>query len=284
MTSPWNLARADVLIDGRRIATGHVGEGPPLVLVHGTPAHSIVWRNVIPACREAGFSVHWFDLLGFGESECPVDADTSVAEQARLLQRLLEHWSLDAVHLVGHDIGGVAALLYAMNAGERLRSLTIADAPGYDSWPSPPWREFRDDYQRFARVDAERHRELMTRQLKMAVHDKSRMTGELLACYLKPISGVIGQSGFYRNQVAHYDSRYTADFGERLPKLALPVQILWGAQDEWQPLDYAYRLQSDIPGAVLNVLDACGHFLMEDDPSGVARHIVDFANSHRPGS
>ena len=117
MTSPWNLARADVLIDGRRIATGHVGEGPPLVLVHGTPAHSIVWRNVIPACRDAGFSVHWFDLLGFGESECPVDADTSVAEQARLLQRLLG----------SVEVGGLQARLPALDVRQDgLRDLKVA--------------------------------------------------------------------------------------------------------------------------------------------------------------
>ena len=100
--------------------------------------------------------------------------------------------------------------------------------------------------------------------------------GALLEEYLAPISGVIGQPAFYQHQVAHYDARYTADFAERLPGMDLPVQILWGAEDEWQPLAYAHRLQNDIRGAVLQVVENAGHFLMEDAPERVSDYLLDF--------
>lgn len=264
------------LINGWRIATGRHGDGLPVLLLHGTPAHSIIWRNVVPRLTAAGMQVHLFDLLGFGASERPHHADTSVAAQSQLIGELLDHWELEGVHLVGHDIGGVIALLFALEHPQRVRSLTIADAPSYDSWPSPTWRGIHQRFSEHACMAPDEHRTLMIRQLAMAVYDKRVMQGELLEAYLAPISGVVGQPAFYQHQVAHYDSRYTADFSERLPGMALPVQILWGAEDEWQPLEYAHRLQSDIPGAVLQVLDKAGHFLMEDTPARVSEYLVEF--------
>ena len=96
--------------------------------------------------------------------------------------------------------------------------------------------------------------------------------------YLEPLCGVVGQPSFYQHQVAHYNACYTMDFAEKLPQLKVPVQILWGSQDEWQPVAYAYRLQRDIPGATLHLYEQAGHFLMEDAPLPVAAQVIVFVN------
>ena len=279
MNSLTSLANQQVIINGYRIATGIHGEGKPLVLVHGTPAHSIIWRNLLPRLTAAGFQVYYYDLLGYGASERPLSADTSIAAQADLLLGLLDHWQLDSAHVFGHDIGGALSLRAAFKHAKRFQSLTIADICSYDSWPSPTWRSIRDHYRQYAILDASQHVQTLTRQLEMAVFNKSLMTGELLQHYLAPIVGVVGQPTFYQHQIAHYDARYTEDFAQRLPELRLPVQILWGENDEWQPASYAYRLQSNIPGARLQVIPQAGHFLMEDAPETVAQQLVTFIHS-----
>jgi len=278
MTSQEPLLNGHAVISGHRIATGIHGGGTPLVLVHGTPAHAIIWRELVPLFVGAGFHVHLYDLLGFGASERPVDADTSVAAQVTLLAALLDHWQLPTTHLFGHDIGGAIALRLAFEQGARLRSLTIADAPSYDSWPSSTWKQMHDEYAQCALTPASEHRSTMARQLGMAVFHKDRMQGETLMRYLEPLCGVVGQPSFYQHQVAHYNACYTMDFAEKLPQLKVPVQILWGSQDEWQPVAYAYRLQRDIPGATLHLYEQAGHFLMEDAPLPVAAQVIVFVN------
>jgi len=278
MTSQEPLLNGHAVISGHRIATGIHGGGTPLVLVHGTPAYAIIWRELVPLFVGAGFHVHLYDLLGFGASERPVDADTSMAAQVTLLAALLDHWQLPTTHLFGHDIGGAIALRLAFEQGARLRSLTIADAPSYDSWPSSTWKQMHDEYAQCALTPASEHRSTMARQLGMAVFHKDRMRGETLMRYLEPLCGVVGQPSFYQHQVAHYNACYTMDFAEKLPQLKVPVQILWGSQDEWQPVAYAYRLQRDIPGATLHLYEQAGHFLMEDAPLPVAAQVIVFVN------
>ncbi len=283
MNGLTSLLNQQVIVDGHRIATGIHGTGHPLVLVHGTPAHAIIWRDLLPSLTAAGFRVHIYDLLGYGASERPLFADTSIAAQADLLIDLLDHWQLESAHVFGHDIGGALSLRAAFGHSRRFRSLTIADICSYDSWPSPSWRGIRDNYHQYAVMDASQHEQTLAGQLKMAVFNKSRMSGELLQHYLAPIVGVVGQPAFYQHQIAHYDARYTEDFAQRLPELRLPVQILWGENDEWQPVSYAYRLQSDIPGARLQVIPQAGHFLMEDAPERVAQQLVTFIHSLNSG-
>lgn len=137
------LLNDDVLINGCRIATGVHGSGRPLVLVHGTPAHSVIWQSLVPVFVDAGFHVHLYDLAGFGASERPLTADTSVAAQVGFLLKLLEHWQLKKTDLFGHDIGGAISLRLAFDNPSLLKTLTIADIPSYDSWPSPTWKDMR---------------------------------------------------------------------------------------------------------------------------------------------
>ena len=69
----------NVVVDGVRLAYRDRGEGPPVVFVHGTPSYSYEWREVVPEVESAGYRVVTYDLLGYGDSERPLDRDTSVA-------------------------------------------------------------------------------------------------------------------------------------------------------------------------------------------------------------
>ncbi|WP_119459869.1 alpha/beta fold hydrolase [Rhodospirillaceae bacterium SYSU D60014] len=276
-----------VIIDGHRIAAGrHPAEGgakADLVLLHGTPSHSFIWREIAPRLVASGFNLYLYDLLGFGRSERPVGADTSVAAQGPILSAMLRHWGLDRPHIIAHDIGGAIGLRHAILEPDPLASLTVIDICSYDSWPSETWKSIIASHMdSYASMPAAAFRDLLTRQLRMTVHDESRMEGEVLEAYLAPISGPVGRLSFFHHQVRHYDSRYTEEISHRLAEIACPVQIIWGAEDRWQPLHWAKRLAKDIPGARLDIVPEAGHFLMEDAPDAVVEHLVTFLQTVKP--
>jgi pimeloyl-ACP methyl ester carboxylesterase len=264
-----------VLVDGVRLAYRDRGEGEPVVFVHGTPSYSHEWRHVVPAVEAAGHRVITYDLLGYGASERPLDRDTSVGAQTELLVGLLDALGIERPSLITHDIGGAIGQRIAVLHPERVQRLMLIDSVSYDSWPSETWREIiRTRLERCAAMSAEDFEEMLTRQLHMTV--AGTMGDDDLRAYLAPHRTPLGRTSFFEHQVRHYDSRYTEELTDRLGDITMPVRILWGAQDRWQPVGYAERLAADIPGAELVVVPDAGHFLMEDEPERVTREVLDF--------
>ena len=278
----FTLADENVLVEGHRIACGTMGSGEPVVLIHGTPSSSYIWRNVAKRLSEAGHTVHVFDLLGFGASERPFDqdADTSVSAQVPILKHLMSHWGLDSAHIVAHDIGGAVAQRFSIFHPAMLRSLTLIDTVSFDSWPSKRTNEqMKAGLEALIkRPDAE-HRAHFREWLLSTVHDKGKFASEALETFVDLISGPIGQSSLFQHQVAHYDHKHTSEISDRLAELSgIPVQIIWGENDAWQVVDWAHRLHAAIPGSVLHVLPECGHFAMEDQPERIAELLISFSN------
>ncbi|MFD7699263.1 alpha/beta fold hydrolase [Streptomyces caelestis] len=266
-----------LIVDGVRLAYRDRGRGAPVIFVHGTPSHAYEWRDVVPHIEADGFRAITYDLLGYGRSERPVDRDTSVAAQTDLLEHLLDALDVDRADIVAHDIGGAIGLRFAVAHPERVRRLLIIDSVSYDSWPSPTWRRIIDEnLDDFTSMAQDEFDALLTRQLKMTVADESLMTGEVLRAYLAPHRSALGRVSFFEHQVRHYDSKYTEEISDELGRLAMPVRILWGEQDRWQPLHYAKRLSTALPDAELVTVPEAGHFLMEDDPGRVVEEIRDF--------
>ena len=80
-----------------------------------------------------------------------------------------------------------------------------------------------------------------------------------------PWLGDLGQAAFYR-QIAQADQRYTDEIEPRYPTLDLPVQVVWGTEDTWIPVDRAHRLAALIPGARLDLVPDAGHLIQLDAP------------------
>lgn len=278
------LLDSEVLVNGVRLAYSDRGTGEPVVFLHGTPSHSYIWRDVVPEVERAGYRVVLFDLLGYGRSERPLTRDTSVRGQVRVLQDLLRHLGIHEFSLVAHDIGGAVAQLLATAEPRRVRRLMLIDTVSYDSWPSETWQVIiRDHLHDYAAMPARDFEAMLTRQLRMTVADPERMSGEVLDAYLAPHRSALGRASFFEHQVRNYDSTPTQQVVPALERLTMPVRLLWGAQDGWQPLRYAKRLASDIPNAELVVIDDGGHFLMEDQPMRVRSEVLDFlATGDRP--
>ncbi|SAK47562.1 alpha/beta hydrolase [Caballeronia temeraria] len=268
--------------EGQVVRHGAIGEGAPLVLVHGTPFSSQVWRRIAPIAARSR-RVHYFDLLGYGASEMRDGQDVSLGVQNRVLAALLAHWSVEwsgaLPDVLAHDFGGATSLRAALLDGCAYRSLMLVDPVAVAPWGSPFVRHVRQHEAAFAGVPAYMHQAMLDAYLQGAAH--RRLAEETLCIYTRPWTGETGQAAFYR-QIAQMDQRYTDEVQSRYGELECPVSIIWGEEDEWIPVERGVELASLIPGARFTRVRGSGHLMQEDAPEAIVGEWLTFAGAIEP--
>ena len=253
------------------VAYDVLGTGPPVVLVHGTPSSSYLWRHVAHALAPSR-TVHVYDLPGYGASAKLDDQDVSLGAQARVLRALLEHWQLERPAIVAHDFGGAITLRAHLLEHCEFERIVLCDPVALAPWGSPFFRLVRDNVDVFNQLPAAMHEALVAAYLRGAFHRP--MSDEQLAPYVAPWLGDVGQRAFYR-QIEQADQRYTDEIEPLYGTIRAPVHILWGADDAWIPPATGTRLQASIPGSTLRLIESAGHFLQEDAPDAVGDAVLD---------
>ena len=134
---PFSEKKRFVKVGDTRVAyyEGEGGNGEPLLLLHGCPFSSFIWRKAVPRLS-ARYRCLAPDLLGLGDTETPEGADWSLSAQAAMVVGFLDALGIERTHLVGHDHGGAVAQLLAAEYPERIDRLVLSNAEAYDNWPS----------------------------------------------------------------------------------------------------------------------------------------------------
>jgi pimeloyl-ACP methyl ester carboxylesterase len=269
------------------------GNGPPVLLLHGCPFSSFVWRKVI---RRLSPSYRCLapDLLGLGDTETPEGADWSLRAQAAMVLGFLDALDIHAAHVIGHDHGGAIAQLLAAEHPERLERLVLANAEAYDNWPSAEERPFV----RITKVPligdlalrlwATRPVLRLTLARAHAVYDPEVLTAELIDGYIRKNFGDRHRRSktrrFLALQFEPANNRVTQDLLDGLRRFDHPTLLIWGKDDPHFGPEWGERLRRDIPGAErLELLPSTGHLLMEERPEQFATLVRDFlpTNSRR---
>jgi pimeloyl-ACP methyl ester carboxylesterase len=241
---------------------GRWGAGPPVVFCHGTPWSSALWARIADAVS-ADHTVYLWDMLGYGGSTMADGQDVSLAAQGAHFADLLGHWELVEPHVVAHDYGGAVALRAHLLHGARYRSLALVDVVALAPWGSEFFRLVGAHAAVFAQLPPPLHEALVRAYITGAAHRPLRAAD--LDTLTAPWLGDRGQAAFYR-QIAQADQRYTDEIEPRYPTLDLPVQVVWGTEDTWIPVDRAHRLAALIPGARLDLVPDAGHLIQLDAP------------------
>jgi 2-hydroxymuconate-semialdehyde hydrolase len=279
MSSDLN-APSYIGVDGERIAYHRFGHGPSVVLIHGIPTWSYLWRNVIPPLIRGGLEIIAVDLLGYGDSDKSIDADLGVAAQAKRMAAVLRKLNWSGRAIVGHDIGGGVAQLMCANDPEAAEHLVLVDAIAYDSFPEPGIARLKDPVWDgiLSAPDFDLQKGLTKGFSRGMVHNE-RITPELIAAYERPFRGVDGRLAYLRAARALRTEELSARMKE-VEKLNIPTLIIWGAEDAFQPIGYGARLAAAMPHARFEKVERAGHFLPEDEPAIVAGLINDFVRSN----
>ncbi|WP_405457561.1 alpha/beta hydrolase [Streptomyces sp. NBC_00101] len=247
------------------------GDGDdPVVLVHGTPYSSFLWRDIAPALARTR-TVFVFDHLGFGRSEQREGQDLGLAAHARNFAALLDHWGLSSPSVVAHDIGGAVALRTLLLERREYRDLTLFDAVSGGDWERGLFRLILEHAEVFGELPEYAHEALVAAHLRHATHAGFRPG--VLDAYLAPWRGAAGQAAFYR-QYSQIRQADTAPYEDLLGGISCPVRLIWGREDRILPPEYAHWLHQRVPHAELHWIEGAGHLLQEDAAGQLTAHLT----------
>lgn len=253
------------------------GVGPAVVLFHGEPTWSFLYRNVIPPLVEAGFRVIAPDYPGFGRSDKPTDpAFYTYDQMVRSMVDLCDSLELEDATAVVQDWGGPIGLRTAVERQERFRRLVILNTglftgsgrvtPAFEAWRS------------FVEKTPDLPIEIVMRNAS-----GSDWGSDVLAGYAAPFPDVDHKVGAWRLPLI---VPLTADDPGAAEMLAVrealatwtdPVLVLFSDQDPIFTTRVGERFAAAIPGAgPLEVVEGARHFLQEDDPEAIAAAITNF--------
>ena len=269
--SDWSLTRT-FKFQGQTLRYDMHGNGPPVVLVHGTPWSSFNWRHLIPHLAK-DWTVYFYDLLGYGQSEMKEGQDVSLGIQNRALAGLLDHLELDTPRVIGHDFGGTTVLRTHLVDGRDFERIVVCNPVALSPWGSPFFAHVNKHEAAFQGVPEYIHEAIVIAYVKGAMHKP--MSKETLDGILRPWLGDMGRKAFYR-QIAQAHRRYTDEIEPLYGEIRRPVLIAWGEEDEWIPIERGRRLHAAIPGSKFVPIPAAGHLVQEDQPMLLLEAISEF--------
>lgn len=261
---------------GGNLAYVDAGEGPPVLLLHGFPTSSHLWRDLVPLLAPR-FRVIAPDLLGYGWSDKPTDADLHLRAQAGYVRELLAGVDADRPAVVGHDIGGGVAQLLAL--GDVVGTMVLMDAVSFDSWPIEGVRMLQ------AARDEDVTEEFVERivgfTFDAGMGHRDLLSDEDLERYVEPWRD---DPDALVRAARGIDGQGLVGTEDRLSSLDLRALVVWGEEDPFQPAAWAERLGEVIPGATVALLPGCSHFVSEDAPETVLPLVADYLGTHHLGA
>ena len=249
------------------------GQGPPILLLHGIPSSSYLWRDIIDPLSSS-FDVLAPDLLGYGDSDKRLDADLSIAAQARYMVAFMETIGVHQAAVVGHDIGGGVAQLMAVDELERVARLILIDSAVDNNWPVPVIARLKEPAwdQIMVNIDM---RKGLREGLDKGMVTPGRVTDEVVDEWTRPFQDLGGRRAYLRAARA-LNNRDLVGRSKHIEEIETPTLILWGANDAYLEPRWAEVLQRKFHNSTVEIIEPGGHFLPLDRPEAVVEAITRF--------
>lgn len=243
------------------------GRGRAVLLLHGNPTWSFLYRDVI-AELAGEFRCVAPDYPGFGFSDHPVGYGYTPREHARRVGMLVDSLDLDGFLVVGHDWGGPVGMAVSLARRRRVAGFVMSNTWCWSpdlrmrafSWlvGGPPGRWLI------------RRRNLFARRLvPMGIHRREERSPEVLAAYRRPFPTPESRRGtwIFPREI-RTSARWLAGMERRVASLrGRPVELVWGRRDPaFGRSRYPERWRELLPGAALEWVEDASHYLPEDRP------------------
>jgi pimeloyl-ACP methyl ester carboxylesterase len=275
----WRRHQRWVTVEERAVNVIELGDGPPVVFVHGLSGSWQNWLEQLPVLASE-HRVVALDLPGFGHSPMPRDS-ISIAGYARLLDLLLGELHIDAAAVVGNSMGGFVAAELAIASPQRVERLVLVSAAGISTHNDPRTGRALPSLHRAERLSAmtaawvAAHSDMVTSRARLragllwlVVRHPTSLAAALAA---EQVRGA-GRPGFMPALQAIYDY----DIRERLPEIACPTWIVWGENDQLVRVKDAHVFEELIPDSRLTIFADTGHMAMLERPAAFNAQLREF--------
>jgi pimeloyl-ACP methyl ester carboxylesterase len=271
-----------VTVAGVRVHYQEAGDpaAPALMLVHGFLVSNFVWRDVLVPLAERGFRVIAPDLVGFGFSDKPDDAEYTIEAQARMIAGLLDELQIERATLVGSSYGGAVSTIVALEHPEHVARLVLVGAVCNDNLKRHPVLRFvatptLGDVLSPPLLDLRYFLRRKLSRFDRAVHgDRVRAAQKIAGRHL-PLRAADTQRAMLSTL-----RRWSATRVERDAHLLQPPTLLvWGENDPDTPLRDGETLHRLIPNSRLLVFPGVGHLPQEEIPQAFTEVVAEFCKS-----
>jgi pimeloyl-ACP methyl ester carboxylesterase len=270
----WTAAQrtATVGVDGHDLEVAYYeeGEGDPVLFLHGIPTNSYLFAKTVGPIAEQR-RVIAPDMVGYGNSQMTDDFDRSVRAQEVMIRGLVEQLGLGEVDFVGHDLGGGVGLRYAVHHPDRVGKLVLSNAVAYDSWPIQIVTDL--GLPESARENSPADVQAMLNGLFQDTLSADEPDREFVDAMTAPWNSETGVTSLVRAAVST-NTNHTTEVDPR--EVRADTLLLWGLDDEFQPVSWAERLEADVPSCELVGLEESNHWVPEDRHEAFREHCAEF--------
>lgn len=276
---PWEPHYFDW--DGIRLARIDEGHGHPIVLFHGEPTWSFLYRKVMPPLLEAGHRCVAPDLPGFGRSDKPTDFDWySYDNHTAAMVALLDELGVEGATFVVHDWGGPIGMRIAAERPELCGRLVLMDTGVFtgNQPMSEAWKTFRDFVERT---------EDLPISMLVGGACKSAPSDDALAAYDAPFPAPEAKHGARAFPLILPTTADApgAEAGQRTLQAMVasdrPALLLWADSDPILALDLGHALAKRVGWPEPEVIAEASHFLQEDQGEQIGRRIANWLAEQR---
>lgn len=251
------------------------GKGEPILLIHGFPTSSYLWRNIMINVSEK-FQVIAIDLPGYGKSDKRIEDSYSFKFYNRILTEFLDNLKINHITLGVHDVGGPIGLYWMVHNMERVNRLILFNTlvysnfswavklfgiatilPGIRDWLTSP--------------------NGIKKAINFGVYQKDKLTEDIIYNYQSPFVDWNSRKVLLKT-VQRLSLKGFSEIEKKLPLFKGPVQIIYGKNDKILPKVSATmkNVKEDLPQSNIVSLPNCGHFLQEDSPNQISDSILEF--------
>ena len=262
-----------------------IGTGPAALFVHGVGTNAYLWRNVIGSLAGSRRCLA-IDLPLHGQTPVAPGQDLSVAAMASVLEDFCDAVGLASIDLVANDTGGAVAQVFAARNSRRLATLTLTNCDTEGNLPPDAFRPVVDMAAAGALAPA--MASLMDNigaagraAFGTAYEHPAGTDTDVIRAYLEPCFGTLERAREFERLLTSLDPGDLKAVGPQLRNLRVPTLVVWGTDDPFFDVSWAYWLRDTIPGVTKVVTVEGGKlFFPEERAADLVAPLIEHWAAH----